>query len=399
MIFLFYILALLLVYLSWKSFRGGIAYLDYFRREIARPESGHTPFVSVIAPCRGVDEGLRENLQALVEQDYPRFEIVFVVDDEHDPAASVIGEIPGTNAKLFIAGKTTDSSQKVENLREAVQHVSPESEVFVFVDSDARPAKTWLRFLVAPLADDSVGASTGYRWFISERPTFASEMRSVWNASVASALGPNSSKNFCWGGSTAIRRETFERLNVREKWRGTLSDDFALTRLLSEAGLPIHFVPQGVTASVESCTFREMAEFTTRQMKITRVYKSNLWLMSFFGSGLFTVVMGAAFLIVVFSVRNSFAVWAAIATILLVSLFSIGKSWLRLKAVRLVLGQYDRELARQMWTQNTLCLLSPPLFFYNCCAALLSRRLTWRGTTYELDSPFETKVIKAAEPN
>lgn len=398
MILIFYILAALLVYFSWKSFRGGIEYLKYFRSELAKPDNGFVPFVSVIAPYKGLDEGLKENLLALVKQNYPAYEIIFVVDDANDAAVSVINEISPKNGRLVVAGKTTGSSQKVENLREAALHAAAGSEVFVFVDSDVRPAKDWLRNLVAPLAGGGVGAATGYRWFISDRPTFASEMRSVWNASVASSLGPNREKNFCWGGSTAIRRETFEQLNVRERWKGTLSDDFALTRVLNEAGLPIHFVPQALTASVENCSLRELVEFTTRQMKITRVYKSNLWLMSFFGSGLFTIVMAAAFSIVIFADRNSLAVWAAIATIVLVSLFSIGKSWLRLKAVRLVLTEYENELTRQIRTQNTLWLLSPLLFFYNCWAALFSRKLSWRGTTYELISPLETKVVRQSLP-
>ena len=28
----------------------------------------------------------------------------------------------------------------------------------------------------------------------------------------------------------AIRRDVFENINMREKWRGTLSDDFAVTQ-------------------------------------------------------------------------------------------------------------------------------------------------------------------------
>jgi len=37
-----------------------------------------------------------------------------------------------------------------------------------------------------------------------------SHLRAVWNAAIASALGADEQKNFCWGGSTAIRRSTFE---------------------------------------------------------------------------------------------------------------------------------------------------------------------------------------------
>lgn len=400
MIFVFYAFALLLIFFSYRSLAGGVAYLRFFRSELAKPRSNYTPFVSIIAPCRGVDEGMGHNLAALIEQDHPEYEVIFVVDDSNDPAVTVINNIISAATiptKLVVAPKAAGSSQKVENLREAVLHADDRSRVFVFVDSDTRPLKTWLRELTAPLESNNIGAATGYRWFISDEPTFASELRSVWNASIASALGPNTSSNFCWGGSMAIRRDIFERIGMRDRWLGTLSDDFAMTRALNDAKLPVVFVPQALTASVESCTFREMLEFTTRQMKITRVYAQPLWILSFFGSGLFNVVMIAAFLIVLLSSRNSFAVWFSIATIAIVSICSVGKAWLRLRAVELILTGNVAALRRQNWTQNTLWLLTPAIFLYNCIAALISPRMTWRGIRYELKSPTETVIISGVK--
>ena len=187
----------------------------------------------------------------------------------------------------------------------------------------------------------------------------------------------------------AIRRDVFDRLAIRERLAGTLSDDFAVTRFLNEAGLEIRHVPQALTRSHGECGFRECLEFTNRQMKVTRVYRPHLWLMSFFGSGLFTLVILASFMIVVFSRRNTTLVWASIATLVLVSLMSIGKAWLRLKAVQLVVP----EAKRQYLPQLTLWLPAGPLFLYNCFSALLSRRMKWRGITYELVSEKETLRI------
>ncbi len=397
MIVVFYILAALLILLSFKSFRGGIGYLKFCRREIAKLKPDFTPFATLIVPCRGIDPELKENLNALIEQQFPDYEVLFVVDNENDAAVPVIEEVlrkaakDAKKTKLIVAGRADGCSQKVENLREGVLHVDARSEIFAFVDSDARPSTKWLRYLVAPLWNENVGAATGYRWFISKHPSFASELRSAWNASIASALGPNTKSNFCWGGSMAIRRDCFYRLDIRGKWRGTLSDDFTVTRVVKAAGLPIVFVPQALTASIEDCGMGEMLEFTTRQMKITRVYAPNLWLMSLVGSGLFNAVIIAAFLIAI--LQSGAEAFAAISIIVLVALFSVGKSWLRLKAARLVLTKYETELKRQFWTQNTLWLLTPLIFFYNSLAALFSLRLTWRGTTYELKSNTETVII------
>ncbi|MFT3744287.1 MAG: glycosyltransferase [Pyrinomonadaceae bacterium] len=399
MIFVFYFFAAILVLLSIKSLLGGFEYLRFFKTELAKPRSEFTPFVTIIAPCRGLDPDLEINLEALFKLDYPAYEIIFVIDDGNDPAAAVIERVrtgsdsDRVHSQLIIANKTKTSSQKVENLREAVLHASPESQALVFVDSDARPSPEWLRALIAPLADENVGAATGYRWFISKTPSLASELRSVWNASIASALGPNTKSNFCWGGSMAMRRDTFERLRIRDRWEGTLSDDFVVTRTMNEAKLPIVFVPQALTASVEDCTFSGMLEFTTRQMKITRVYATPLWLLSFFGATVFNVIMLTALLIVVLSRQNNFAVWASIVSIVIVTVCSTGKAWLRLEAVKLILTEHGVSLRKQFWTQNTLWLFSPAIFFYNAAAALFSRRMIWRGTVYELKSPTETVNI------
>lgn len=395
MTYVFYILAALLVYLSYRSFRGGIEYLTYFKEELATPAPDWMPMVSIIAPCKGVDQNMLANFDALLHQDYPEYEVIFVIDDPDDPAAGIIESAwreAERQVKLVVAPKATDSSQKVENLREGVLHADPKSEAFVFVDSDTRPSAEWLQALIAPLNDETIGAATGYRWFISETPTFAGELRSAWNASIASALGPNEKGNFCWGGSTAIRRDTFESLDIRERWRGTLSDDFTVTRVMNNARLRIKFVPRALTASVENCTFQEMLEFTTRQIKITRVYMPHLWLMSLVGSGLFCSVLTAAFLITIFSRSNSLLVWAAIATLFSVSVLSIGKSWLRLKAVRLVLPQHEPQLKKQFIAQNTLWLFAPYLFLYNSTAALISRRMYWRGKKYNMVSAEKTVV-------
>jgi cellulose synthase/poly-beta-1,6-N-acetylglucosamine synthase-like glycosyltransferase len=392
---IFYFFALLLAYMSYRSFVGGLEYLRYVKNQLAKTESDFTPYAAIFAPCRGRDKNLKSNLSALFYQTYPAYEIVFVTDDKNDLCVAVIEELrdefkhlPGVTSKLIIAGSAADESQKVHNLREAVLHAAEKSEVFAFVDSDTRPGADWLKYLVAPLENKEIGAATGYRWFISNRRNFSSEMQSVWNASVASALGADVNKNFCWGGSTAIRRETFEKIEMREKWRGTLSDDFALTRALNEANLPIYFAPQCLTASLEDCNFNGLLEFTTRQMKITRVYAPHFWKMSFAGSFVFNAVYISGLAIIIAGA----AFWLPLAALLLVSAFSTGKAWLRLSAVQLVLKNCEKELGKQFLTQNTLWLFSPALFFYNALAALLSRKIVWRGITYELKSPQETII-------
>lgn len=398
---IFYFFASLLLLQAFLSLRGGVRYLRYFQRELSAPASDFTPFVSIIVPCRGLDQHLHENLAALCGQSYPAYEIIFVVDSSDDPALKVIEGVrsrgennSSTLTRVVIAGKAVDCGQKVHNLIAAVREGDARSEVFVFVDSDARMHRDWLRSLVAPLADENTGAATGYRWFIPPRG-LASHLRAVWNASIASALGENSRGNFCWGGSTAIRRETFARLDMLEQWRGTLSDDFTLTRALQNARLPIHFAPRCLTASYEDCNSRQLLEFTTRQLKITRVYAPRLW----------QIVLGSNFLFVAvfyggLALALSRLFWRGLPVVLplalVIAIFMLGsaKALVRLRAVALAFGSEQK-----IWCVGTLAAhmflwpFASALFLYNALAALFSRRINWRGISYELKSPSETVII------
>lgn len=399
---LYYTLAALVLAQGLLSLRGGLRFLRFVRRETGARRELYMPFASVFVPCRGLDDGLWMNFAALFLQHYPAYELLFVTDDAEDPALAVVqhvretlGERSVARVRTVVAGPATDEGQKVHNLRAAVKEAAPESEVFVFVDTDARPRPDWLRSLVAPLADEATGAATGYRWFFPVRGGFASHLLSVWNASIASALGENTRRNFCWGGSTAIRRETFERLNVEEAWRGALSDDYALTGVLQRAGLPVRFVPDCLTPSFEDATARRLFEFTTRQIKITRVYAPDLWRIVLISNLLFVVVFYGG--VILAAARAALGLRFAWTLAVVGTIFLLGtwKSFFRLRAVALVLGDHHAHLRRGLWAHLLLWPVSSALFLANALAALLSRRIAWRGITYRLKSPRETEIIRA----
>lgn len=400
LLFLFYFFATVSIWLGLISLRGGVRFVRYLQAEFARDYSDFTPFATVFVPCRGVDDGLRENVSAIFAQEYPAFEIIFVVDRADDPALAVVDEArrsftdeSGPTMRVVISGPASGRGQKVHNLSVAVGHADPKTEVFVFVDTDARPAPFWLRCLISPLHNPGLGAATGYRWLVPVRGGIASHLRSVWNGAIASALGAQQEKNFCWGGSTAIRRETFHKQRVLEYWRGTVSDDFALTRALHDGELPIKFVPQCLTASFEDCSFRQLVEFTTRQLKITRVYSAHLWRAVLTGSMIFVLVFFGGTVLVI--TRALMGLSFATPLVLLLAMFALGamKSHLRLRAVSQVIPHAQLRSFGTILGHLTLWPLASLLYLYNSLAAAISRRITWRGITYELKSSTETVIL------
>ena len=74
----------------------------------------------LITPCKGFDVDLEGNLAALLRQDYPDYEVTFVVESDADPACPVIRRVmaghPQVAARLLVAGVAHHSGQKVHNL-------------------------------------------------------------------------------------------------------------------------------------------------------------------------------------------------------------------------------------------------------------------------------------------
>jgi hypothetical protein len=179
-------------------------------------------------------------------------------------------------------------------------------------------------------------------------------------------------------------------LQIKEHWQGTVSDDFALTNALRAANLPIHFAPACLTASLEDCTFRQLIEFTTRQLKITRVYSSHLWKAALIGSLLFVLVFFGGMVLVAARAFIGLSSWLPFSLLVLIFVFGAIKSFIRLRSVELPLAKYKEELRKTLPAHLLLWPLTSALFLYNSLAAMLSRRIEWRG----LKSPTEAVIIR-----
>src|SRR5581483_5835713 len=76
--------------------------------------------VTVLVPVRGIDADLARNLAAFLRLDYPRYEVVFAVHDDSDPALPVIrqaiAENPRVPTELSIGTADEHANPKIGNL-------------------------------------------------------------------------------------------------------------------------------------------------------------------------------------------------------------------------------------------------------------------------------------------
>lgn len=382
-----YVLAAIAILQGIITLVDGIRAARYMRS--FRPRRASKERVAVFCPCKGIDSDFEKNIQSILNQDYSNYEVHFIVESEEDTAYSILRALGTGEAQaqqraalsdVIAAGRATSRGQKVHNLAYAVERCGP-ADVYVFCDSDARFPPNWLSRLLAGLEPGKV--SSGYRWYVANRFHFSTLMRSAWNASSVSILGDHD-RNFAWGGSTAIHRETFERLKILDAWRGSVSDDYTITRTAQSAGAKIVFVPECLVPSYGECSFLELLEFSTRQIIITRVYHPGLWRVGFIGHFVFNAAFWSLFFV-------HPVLW------LFVYLFSIAKSWVRYDAVRAVLP--PTALSGYAWFYILSSPLVALLYLYNMIASALSREIVWREIHYKLISPNETHVFGGSGAN
>ena len=296
-------------------------------------------------------------------------------------------------ASLIFADAPLDCGEKVHNLRTAIQQLPADIEVLVFVDSDSRPGHSWLRRLTAPLTDSRIGATTTMRWLIPNNNSLPTLLLAAWNAPIITMLGEDTAKNFCWGGGTAIRKSVFEQSGVLDEWQNSVSDDYSMTAALHRSGRPIVFLPECLTVSYVETDFAGLLEFTNRQILITRVYSPKMWAIAGATHLLFciTIVLGIFLTLAnFFSGRPSFQFVAL--TFLPLLLASI-RGAIRVIAAQEVLSSLKHQIQQQSWIHLLLGVCMPFLYSINFAASALTRKIRWRGISYELISAHQTKIV------
>lgn len=352
---------------------------------------------AIFAPCKGNDIGLAASLAMLLDQDYHDYQVNFIVESPADPAywpiAMAIADHPHAKARVVIAGRALESGQKVHNLLAATERLDDRVEFLAFVDSDARVDRAWLRNLIARLDRPEIGAVTGYRWFVPMRPTFANLLLSAINAVVAGLLGPGGHM-FVWGGSWALRRETFEKLRIRQAWHGTLSDDLVVTRAIQQAKLRIEFEPNCLVASPLDMRLVQVFEFLRRQYVIGRCYATSRWAGAVAVVTLANLALWASVVIAIACIAaGSRWTWIPVCNMAILGAAHWFRAWLRQEMARAALPTCTRQLRPARLFDLALAPFIGLFNWLGLASSLVGNKIAWRGNAYQIDQGGRIRLL------
>jgi cellulose synthase/poly-beta-1,6-N-acetylglucosamine synthase-like glycosyltransferase len=362
----------------------------------------YRPRTALIVPCKGLDSAFQQNITSFFNQDYENYLLWFVVADKADPAYARLCELKNRlsqsskadEVQVLVAGFAQSCSQKNHNLLYCCQRIGSDVEVLAFADSDICVRSDWLSHIVHPLRYPKNGAASGYRWFVPKKNNLASLALSAVNAKIAQLLG-NTHFNQAWGGSMAIRVETFKELGIDKIWLKALSDDLSLSYAVKKARKKVVFVPACLVASYISTTWRELFEFGRRQFLITRVSTPGTW---WFGlcSSLYSILglwAGAALAIYAASIGDkNLPLFAAVPILFFVA--QLARAILRQEGMaRKLLEEHWPKLKVAAVVDIAFFWLWSPLMLVLILSSAFGRTIIWRGIRYKLLSPTQTIVV------
>ncbi len=375
---------------------GGLVQLappvvSWWRRKRYRPGPDRRPAppVHLVVPCKGGGPHLARHLQAFAAQRYRPLLISFVTESAADAAAPLAAALAARHdhVRHLVAGLAGAGSQKIHNLLAAVAAAPPAAEVFAFCDSDIEPHPDLLRRLVGALVAHGVTVTTGYRWLAPVAGGLAARVHTVLSAYMATlAAWPTS--RVVWGGTWAIRRSDWQRLQVAEYWRRRLSDDLALQTLLQRHGARREFVPWCVSPTREAIArLPELLDWFSRQVYYMRLYTPGWWRAALAALLLAGAAVAAALVVLAAALTGWGApgAWpAAAAAALLLALLAVP---LLITAPR----PGPITFGRLQWV--ALAPLAGTVALLSAVRSVFMRRVTWANVTYTFNPDGTVKQV------
>ena len=359
----------ILIAASWVFWLLALVLTCRLYSDPAEVPDGSTPPVSILKPLKGADPGLYDNFVSFVQQDYPEFELLFVVEDATDSAVEVVTRLqhdfPDREIHLTVA--PPEQANRKASMLDALS-TQARYEILVASDSDIRVGPEYLRRVVGPLTDPTVGLVTclyrGADALTLSARMEALHMGATFLPSVTVArlvLG----MRFAMGATVALRRDALRAIGGFASVADYLADDYQLGSQVAGAGYTVVLSDYVVDSVLGPTTFRDQWDREIRWSHCSRVSRPLEY------PGVLLTFSTPLSLLALLMTGFSGLAWAALVASLL----------LRWVVSWVVTGVTDnRRLRRWLILLPIRDLLSALVWL----AGSVGRDVTWRGVSYIL---------------
>ena len=331
-----------------------------------------TPPISILKPLKGTDPQIYDCLRSHCLQDYAAYEIVFGVSDPNDPAIRTVqklqSEFPANRIQLVVCPKILGANVKVSNLAQMLPLARHDH--LIVNDSDICVERNYLRRVIAPLTDPTVGILTClYRGVAA--PTLGSRWEALgistdFCAGVLAARQLEGGMHFGLGSTLAFRRGDLQRIGGFESFADYLADDYELGRRIAALGLKVELSDVVVETVLPPYRMHNFLQHQLRWSRAIRDARAGGYIGLIFTFGLMWST------VTVISAKGERWSWALFASV----------TFLRL-LVALVIGRVvlaDRQLSQNLWLIPLRDITAVAIWV----ASFAGHTVSWRGDNFHL---------------
>ncbi|MBD2355323.1 glycosyltransferase family 2 protein [Tolypothrix sp. FACHB-123] len=358
------------------------------------------PKTAIVLCLRGADPFLPNCLRALLNQNYPQYDLKLIVDRQEDPAWKIaidtIQELGATNVQIsslrFIR---KNCSLKCSSLVQAVSELDESYQVIALVDADTVVHSNWLRELVSPLANPHIGATTGNRWYLPTGKYCGSLVRYIWNVSAVVQMYLY---GIPWGGTLAVKTQVLHQTGLVDKWSKAFGEDTMMRSVLGKNKYKVKFVPSLIMLNREESDLPSLRYWLQRQLLASRLYHP--WWLAVVGDTILTILLPSAIALLALAALFtqqwqtaifSFSCYCGYMLALLLLLVTLEKE------IQQVLQRQGEAPSKLLPATIFKIFLGIPFTQWVYGLAMLSSfwmpTVKWRGITYEIKGPWNLQLL------
>ena len=324
------------------------------------------PPVTILKPVCGLEKNLAENLRTACEQDYPCYQVVFSTQRSDDPALGVLRaierEFGPERVTVVVSDVQIGANGKINNLAGALS--GARHDILVISDSDVRLRPDYLKAIVTPLTDPTIGGVSTFFKAADAGPWYEQmELLTLSADHFATAMfaGVIGVSDFCFGASFALRRETLAHIGGLDDLGSYLVEDNEMGQRILRTGLKLAIVPYVVDTTIDLKSPAQWWQKMNYWDQNTRVARPGV-----FAASLMLRIIPLALLFAAVRGFDSLGLTALLGSIAV-----------RVAAAAMVLGVAlrDYKSLRSLWLIPIKDVLS--LFWF--VHAYVNRTVVWRG--------------------
>ena len=356
--------------------------IDFLSQKLPVDPNFH-PAISLLKPLCGLDTNTYGNLASFCYQDYPNYQIVFGVQDPADPAIAVVKQLihdfPKLDIQLVVSDRAIGTNLKISNLANAL--TAAKHELLLISDSDIYVSADYLKTVVQPLQDPTVGVVTCTYRSKAEGWIATLEALGISTELVPTVLVSRKLEGMTFGiGATiALRKSVLESFGGFAAIANYLHDDFHLGRMSFDAGHRVvlsNYVVSHVLGTESFSTFFQHQIRWNRGIRLSQP--------AGYTGQIFTFGTVASLLFLLSSHGSSLG-WSVLG---ITWLFRFAMAWT--VGIRTLNDPIARKL---LW----LVPVSDLIRFVMWCAGFVGTTIEWRGNQFKLTRQGQMVAIAAIE--